>query len=79
MVVSIALFLASFAFILQPAEFPDQTPENGDTLVLTTSETSYLKKTPSGEYEMWSDGELVCIVPADALKDEIFQNLEVLP
>lgn len=78
LVVSIALFLASFAFILQPAELPPETDES-DVVSVISSQTTYLKRLPSGEYEFWSDGEFVCIVSADMLKDEVFQNLEVLP
>ncbi len=78
LVVSIALFLASVAFILQPAELPPETDES-DVVSVISSQTTYLKRLPSGEYEFWSDGEFVCIVSADMLKDEVFQNLEVLP
>lgn len=74
----VALFFFSYSFIVQPAMFPAE--EDGDVPIhIFTSETSYLKKAPSGEYELWSNGECVGFFPADALGDELFQDLEVIP
>lgn len=76
-VLSLVLFAVSYIFILQPAGMPpteDMVPVN-----VVSSGTTYLKLAPTGEHEMWSDGELVGMIPADALDDGLFQNLEVLP
>lgn len=78
LLLSIILFAVSYTFILQPAEVPTQSNED-DPMFMTTSGTTYLKINSSGKYEMWIDGELKGIIPADALDDGLFQNLEVLP
>lgn len=79
LVLSVALFVVSFVFIPQPASFPEQEPTEAEPMFLTSPSTSYLKKTPSGEYELWSDGKFVFTVSSDMLNDELFQNMEVLP
>lgn len=75
---SLVLFAGSYLFIPQPAGFPSEN-DGGVPIHMFTSQTSYLKQTPSGDYELWSNGEYAGSVPADALDDELFQNMEVLP
>lgn len=75
---SLALFVVSYLFIWQPAGFPPGKDE-GVPIHIFYQQTSYLKQTPSGDYELWSNGEYAGSFPADALNDELFQNLEVFP
>lgn len=76
-ILSLALFITSYAFILQPAGFPPDT-EDGDKLYGISQGISYLKRTPSGDYEVWFAGEFFGTVHADELQDEMYQGLEVL-
>lgn len=79
---SVALFAVSYLFIWQPAGFPDEKPTGTDDptkIYNTTPNKSYLKQTPSGDYELWNDGEFVCVISADTVEDDLFQGLEVLP
>lgn len=76
-VLSLLLFAASYAVILQPAGLPPS--EDVVPVSVVTTGTTYLKKLPSGDYELWCDGEFVWIVSADELNDELYQDLEVLP
>lgn len=75
---SLILFVVSYLFIWQPAEFPPEK-DGGIPIHGFLPQTSYLKQTPSGDYELWSNGEYAGIFPADALDDELFQDLEVVP
>lgn len=77
-VLSLVLFAASYVFILQPAGMPPAT-DDSDSVGALSSETAYLKALPSGEYELWCDGELFWSISADELNDPLYQNLEVLP
>lgn len=74
---SFALFAASYAFILQPAENPPSFEDDVNVYRLSSG-GSYLKKTPSGDYEFWCNGEFFGTVHADELQDEMYQGLEVL-
>lgn len=76
-VVSLTLFVVSYVFILQPAGFPSEM-EGGVPIYQLSPGSAYLKETPSGDYELWCDGEFAGIVRADKLQDEMFQGLEVL-
>lgn len=78
LVLSIVLFAVSYVFILQPAELPPTT-DDSDSVMIISPETSYLKALPSGDYELWCDGEFLWSVSADELNDSFYQNLEVLP
>ncbi len=75
---SFALFAASYAFILQPAGFPSDM-EEGPEMFQITPETSYLKKMPSGDYELWCDGEFAGYITGSVRNDEVYRELEVLP
>lgn len=75
---SVLLFLASYLVVLQPAGYPPEM-EDGMAIYRTTPETSYLKKVPSGGYELWSDGEYVGPIPEGALDEEPYKSLEVIP
>lgn len=75
---SFALFAASYIFILQPAEFPPDIAD-GVEIYKISPETSYLKRTPSGDYEVWCNGEFAGPVRADELDDEVYKDLEVRP
>lgn len=77
-VLSIVLFVTSYAFILQPISFPSDM-EDGVEIYQSSSEISYLKALPSGKYERWCDGELVEYITADMRNDEAYKDLEVLP
>lgn len=71
-----ALFIGSYLFIFQSAGFPAEN--DGDFPIHGfLPQTSYLKQTPCGDYELWSNGEYAGSFPADALDNELFQNLEV--
>lgn len=78
LILSLALFVTSYVFILQPAGFPPGM-EDGDELYRISPKAAYLKRTPSGDCELWCDGQLAGLVPADVLDNPIYQNLEVLP
>lgn len=78
LVLSIVLFAVSYVFILQPAELPPTT-DDSDSVMIISPETSYLKALPSGDYELWCDGEFLWSVSVDELNDPFYQNLEVLP
>lgn len=75
---SLALFVASYAFILQPAGFPPDM-EDGVGIYQVSLETSYIRKTPSGNYELWCNGEYAGPISNHALNDEPYKNLEVHP
>lgn len=77
LVLSFVLFIASYVFILQPAELPPDFEDNINVFTIWP-ETAYLKRTPSGDYELWADGESFGTVHADELQDEMYQGLEVL-
>ncbi len=77
-VLSISLFAASYAFIIQPAKLPPDMSD-GDEVFQVTPETAYLKRTPSGDYELWCNGEYAGPVLADSLDNDLFKDLEVLP
>ncbi len=77
-VLSLALFATSYCFILQPAGAPPEW-KNGEGVYRISGQTSYLKRLPSGDYELWCDGNSLGTVSADALQDEMYQGLEVLP
>lgn len=79
MALSVALFSVSYLFILQPAGFPKQGPDEPAPIYVVSPGTSYLKKRPSGEYELWCDGQLAGTVSADMLRDEMFSNIKILP
>ncbi len=78
LVLSATLFVASYAFIIQPAELPPGM-EDGVEVVLVSPETSYLKELPSGDYEIWCDGEFSGYVTKNMRNDEVYRELEVLP
>lgn len=75
---SLALFVVSYTFIVQPASFPSDM-DDGVEIHILTSETSYLKALPSGDYERWCNGEFVEHVTAKMRNDEIYRDLEVVP
>lgn len=75
---SVALFTTSYIFVLQPAGFPPDM-DDGVNIYVFSPENAYLRKVPSGDYELWSNGEYAGPVSADARNDELFYNLEVLP
>lgn len=77
LVLSLVLFAVSYAFIPQPAELTP--PEDTIPMSVVSPGATYLKRTPSGDYEFWSDGEFVGILSADMLDDELLQTLEVFP
>lgn len=76
--VSIVLFAASYIFILQPASFPADM-EDGVEIYRSSSEISYLKALPSGDYELWCGGEFVGYIAENMRNDEAYKDLEVLP
>lgn len=73
---SLVLFGVSYVFIPQPAGFPPEM-DDGVNIYAVSPETSYLRKTPSGEYELWCNGEYAGSVSIKALNDELYKNLEV--
>ena len=75
---SVALFVVSYVFILQPAGFFPSNQDDARPVHAVSPDTSYLKKLPSGEYEFWCDGELVWTISEDMLQDEMFKDLEVV-
>lgn len=77
LILSVALFMTSYVFILQPARLAPDT-EDGVTSYGISTQTSYLKQLPSGDYEFWCDGEFFGTVHADDLQHEMYQGLEVL-
>ncbi len=78
LVLSAALFVASYAFIVQPAGFPPGM-EDGDELFQITPETAYLVEVSPGEYQLWCNGVCLHTIGADELNEERYQNLEVHP
>ncbi len=78
LVLSAILFVASYTFILQPASFPAGMAD-GVEIVPVSPETSYLKELPSGDYEIWCDGEFSGYVTKNMRNDEVYRELEVLP
>lgn len=75
---SVALFVVSYVFILQPAGFFPSAQDDARPVHAVSPDTAYLKKLPSGEYEFWCDGELVWTISEDMLQDEMFKGLEVV-
>lgn len=75
---SLTLFVAPYAFILQPAGLPPEM-EDGDEIFQISPETSYIQKTPSGDYELWCNGEYAGPISEQALNDELYRKLEVRP
>lgn len=78
-VLSVVFFAASYAFILQPASFPPSDMEDGDEIFQISPESSYIQKTPSGDYELWCNGEYAGPISDKALKVEPYNTLEVRP
>lgn len=74
----LVVFAVSYVFILQPISFPPDM-EDGVKIYPSSSETSYLKALPSGDYERWCGGEFVEYVTANMRNDEAYIDLEVLP
>ncbi len=77
-VLSISLFAASYAFIIQPAGLPPGM-EDGVEIVQITPETAYLVEVAPGEYQLWCNGAYLHTIGADELNEERYQNLEVHP
>ncbi len=78
LILSAALFVASYVFIVQPAELPPGMDDGVEVFQLTP-ETAYLKRTSSGGYELWCGGEFAGYITEDVRNDEIYRELEVLP
>lgn len=75
---SLVLFAASYAFIIQPAGFPPDM-DDGLKIYPSSPETTYLKESTSGGYELWCDNELVGFITENMRNDEAYNKLEVLP
>lgn len=71
----IALFLASYLVLFQPAGEP--AVEDIDGYLEITPENAYLIKTDKGTYEIWVNDAFFGVIPEDAVHDDPIDELPI--
>lgn len=73
--ISVALFLASYFVLLQPAVDPPAGEIDGEVVV--TQDNSYIRLTEAGIYELWVENRYFGVVPTEAIKAEPLNQLPI--
>ncbi len=71
----VALFIASYFVIIQPAGFPPEEELSG--VIEITPDNAYLVHSEDGTYELWVDGVCISMQTDDDLKLEPLCDLEI--